>query len=57
MLWSRAVPALQNGLHLRYGTKMEHSAPNSRTKPFLSKATPGDDAYAFWPALRLKAEG
>jgi hypothetical protein len=28
-----------------------------RTKLFISKATPGDDAFALWLATRLEAEG
>ena len=28
-----------------------------RTKLFISKATPGDDAFALWLAPRLEAQG
>ena len=36
---------------------MEHPATSKRAKLFLSKATPGDDAFALWLAPRLEAEG
>ena len=37
---------------------MQDEEPNPpRTKIFLSKATPGDDAFALWLAPRLEAEG
>lgn len=36
---------------------MEHRAVSARTKLFISKATPGDDAFALWLAPRLEAEG
>ena len=36
---------------------MEEQPPIARSKLFLSKATPGDDAFALWLAPRLEAEG
>ena len=36
---------------------MQEQPAITRTKLFLSKATPGDDAFALWLAPRLEAEG
>lgn len=57
MLWRGEPSPLQLAGHPRYGTKMEHQTASERTKLFISKATPGDDAFALWLAPRLEAEG